>query len=140
QRALENLGILRPEDQTDDLHPSRAPLSRKLASTATGMAIVVAIMLIFCQSDRKLQVILVVWLASLAGAAGAYYFMPAGPARWFWSIPLICGLIGYVGTYFLDGGGWIIGEPRGFFAPLARPLPLDYAGAGGAGAITGYWL
>src|SRR5439155_20689041 len=106
----------------------------------SGVLIAGAIMLIFCQSDRKLQVMVTVWLASLAGAAGAYYLTPASPSRWFWSIPLICGLLGYIGTYFQDSGGWVIGEPRGFFAPLARPLPIDYAGAGAAGALAGYWL
>jgi len=140
QRSLVTLGVLRQEKAFDGVDPSTEPLQRKILATLCGLAIAALIILIFCQSDRKLQVTLVTWLASLAGASVAYHLVPAAPARWFWSIPLLCGLVGYVGTYFGDPTGWIIGEPRGFFAALARPLPLDYAGAGGVGALTGYWL
>jgi hypothetical protein len=138
ERRMESLGVLQKEPLFDD--PVPAPLHQKILATLTGVAIAMAIILVFCQSDRKLQVTIVVWFASLTAAATANYLLPASPARWFWAIPLLCGIIGYLGTYFLDPSGWVIGEPRGFLAPLARPLPLDYAGAGGAGAITGYWL
>lgn len=139
-RGLANFGMIRPEPEYDGLDPARQPLHRKFLATLTGVVVAGLIILILCQSDRKLQVTLVVWFASLVGAATAYYLVPAGPVRWFISIPLACGLIGYLATYFNDPSGWVIGEPRGFFQALARPLPLDYAGAGGAGAITGYWL
>jgi hypothetical protein len=32
------------------------------------------------------------------------------------------------------------GRVTGVFAPLARPLPLDYASFGTAGALLGYWM
>jgi len=34
---------------------------------------------------------------------------------------------------------WKSGQGGGLLAPLARPLPLDYASLGTAGAILGYW-
>ena len=35
----------------------------------------------------------------------------------------------------------MIGLSRGsLLAPLSRPLPLDYASVGPAGALIGYWM
>src|SRR5262245_65668565 len=51
----------------------------------------------------------------------------SGPSLWFWLGPLVVGVLGYVLQYFAPTD-WMIGDARGFFAPLARPMPLDYAG------------
>ena len=40
-------------------------------------------------------------------------------------------------------GGWSLwkaGRGAGALAALGRPLPLDYASLGPAGAILGYWI
>jgi hypothetical protein len=50
------------------------------------------------------------------------------------------GAIGYLLQYFGQAPGWQIGEIHGTFAGLARPLPLDYAGAGVASSIVSYWI
>jgi hypothetical protein len=38
---------------------------------------------------------------------------------------------------YVSPGDWQIGQAG---VPLARALPLDYASAGPAGAILGYWM
>ena len=48
-------------------------------------------------------------------------------------------LIGYLLAHWA-GADFTIGIPQGNFAPLARVLPLDYASAGAAGALLGYWV
>ena len=37
------------------------------------------------------------------------------------------------------GGYSPVGDVRGYAPALARPLPLDYASAGVAGSLLGYW-
>jgi len=139
QTFLASIGVIKREQHYDGIEPEGEP-SRKLLAALTGTVIAASIVLLLCQSDRKLQVGLPVWFASLAGATAAYYLAPVDRVWSFLAIPILVGFIGYVATYFADPSGWVIGEPRGFLRALARPLPLDYAGAGGVGAITGYWL
>jgi hypothetical protein len=58
---------------------------------------------------------------------------------WFWCGPFVVGLIGYIMAASGQDSSLAIGSPTGFFAALARPLPIDYASMGPAGAIIGYW-
>jgi hypothetical protein len=139
QDILVRYRLLRTDSEMNRLEaPSSA--QQGILATIIGAVIAIVIMLILCQSDRKLQVVIAVWVASFVGALAGYHLFPTKPVGWFVAIPLLCGLVGYVANYFTDPSGWVIGEPRGFLAALARPLPVDYAGAGSAGAITGYWL
>jgi len=48
-------------------------------------------------------------------------------------------VIGYVSCYFRPDG-IEVGRTSGYFAALARPLPLDYASVGVAGSLMGYWI
>lgn len=98
------------------------------------------ILLVFAATDAKKQVLVSVFLASLIGSAVADHTTPhRRAARWFWIGPLAVGVIGYVLAYF-NATAWTTGAPTGAFAGLARPLPLDYASAGAAGALLAYWL
>lgn len=125
------------------------PASKASASSAdvplgvTVMAQVVftgVIVLVFAATDAKKQVLVSVFLASLIGSALADHSTPhRGAARWFWIGPMAVGVIGYVLAYF-NATAWTTGAPTGTFAGLARPLPLDYASAGAAGALLGYWV
>jgi len=89
-------------------------------------------------------VLAAVFVASLLATLLAYSFAPVRPSVWFWMGPLVVGVIGYASGYVNWGRGgpslWKAGLASGFFAPLARPLPLDYASLGPAGAILGYWV
>jgi hypothetical protein len=113
-------------------------LDQKLIATGAQALITLILMMLLCQSDAKNQTLASVMIASYLGALGAHHLVPIRPSAWFWIGPLAVGLIGYIGQYF-NPIGWNIGEARGLFAPLARPLPLDYAALGTAGALLGYW-
>jgi hypothetical protein len=108
-----------------------------LFSQVVGTAI---ILLFLCQSESKKQVLASVAIASMLGACIAYMSFPTRPSIWFWTGPLIVGLIGYCIAATSPASDLATGNPQGFFAPLARPLPLDYASVGTAGAMLGYWM
>jgi hypothetical protein len=97
------------------------------------------IVLLLAAIDSKKQVLVSVFLAGMIGTALADYIAPhRQAARWYWVGPLAVGVIGYLFAYF-NATSWTNGAPLGAFAALARPLPLDYASAGAAGALLGYW-
>ena len=95
--------------------------------------------LLFCQSDVKRCALAGVFLAALAGTGIAeYWFKDARAVPWYWVGPLAVGAIGYLMNYFTGNpDGVQTGYLTGAFASLARPIPLDYASAGMAGAIVG---
>jgi hypothetical protein len=55
-------------------------------------------------------------------------------------------LFGYLFAWISPPAGVEFGRPGygtgggGFLVALARPLPLDYASVGTAGALLGYWM
>jgi hypothetical protein len=102
---------------------------------ATGIVI-----LILCQSEAKNQVLAGVGIASYIGSVVAYKFTPVRPSIWYWVGPMLAGLVGYILAAMGQDSGLSIGSPAGAFAALARPLPIDYASVGTAGAILGYWM
>ncbi|MGA3066301.1 MAG: hypothetical protein ABSF29_05580 [Tepidisphaeraceae bacterium] len=109
-------------------------------SALVTQAIATALILMFlCQSQAKLQTLCSVFVASTVGTMIAYGIFPARPSAWFWGGTLLVGLIGYLLAAAGQDTQLVIGYPQGLFAPLARPLPLDYASLGTAGAIVGYW-
>lgn len=136
-RGMSQVGLLVAEVRLDPAEPDRS-LDQKLLSTAAQVALMIVGMLLLCQTDTKAQTIASVGLSAFLGALGAHYFLPNRPSIWFWIAPIIVGLLGYLIQYF-NPGDLSIGDVRGFFAPLARPIPLDYAGIGTAGSLLGYW-
>jgi hypothetical protein len=103
------------------------------------VVLMIILMLIFSQTDKKAQAIWSVALSACLAAWGTHSLFPARPSAWFWTGPLIVGLVGY--TLAWMGGNGLPGGAVGGLAPaLARPLPLDYASVGVAGAIWGYWM
>jgi hypothetical protein len=97
-------------------------------------------MFILSQSESKYQALASVGIASCLGSMIAYKYAPARPSIWYWIGPLLVGLIGYVLAALGQDTNLDIGSPTGTFAALARPLPVDYASLGVAGAILGYWM
>ncbi|HEX4053601.1 MAG TPA: hypothetical protein VHX86_04990 [Tepidisphaeraceae bacterium] len=103
--------------------------------------IATAVFIMFlCQTEAKNQALASVAIASFLGAVIAYKYSPVRPSIWYWSGPLIVGLIGYILAAMGQDANLAIGSPTGTFAALARPLPIDYASVGTAGAILGYWV
>jgi hypothetical protein len=97
-------------------------------------------MMFLCQSEAKNQALASVGIASFLGTIIAYKYAPVRPSIWFWSGPLIIGLLGYILAAMGQDANLAIGSPIGTFASLARPLPIDYASVGPAGAILAYWM
>jgi hypothetical protein len=99
---------------------------------------------LFAQSEDKKQVLAAVGIGSFCGAFFPYWKPGARPSVWYWPGPLIVGILGYVFAYVtIPREALFIGRPGlagGFLAALARPLPLDYASIGTAGALIGYWM
>jgi hypothetical protein len=95
-------------------------------------------MLVFVETDKKAQVIVSVAVAAYLGTLVAHGLFPTRPSVWYWGGPLVVGVAGYLMGY-VGSRDWMIGEVGGYAPALARPLPLDYAGAGTAGAILAYW-
>lgn len=121
-----------PADQAEE------PLDQKLLATAAQVIVSIILMMVLSQTDMPAQSLAAVGISSWLAALAAHHFVPTSPSAWFWAGPLIVGLIGYISQYF-GPTDWVIGDARGFFGPLARPLPLDYASLGTAGALLGYW-
>jgi hypothetical protein len=132
------LFVWQQHDSTEEL------LSRGSIAVAVIVQILVMglLVLILAQTDAKKQCVAAVFFAGLVSATMAQSFSP-GPqaARWHWVAPIVVGVIGYFLAAMLSQG-WVSGsrELDGFWAPLARPLPLDYASAGMLGALLGYWM
>lgn len=104
-------------------------------AVATGV-----FMMFLCQSEAKNQSLASVGIASFLATLLAYKYASVRPSIWYWSGPLIVGLVGYILAAMGQDINLAIGSPAGTFAALARPLPVDYAGLGTAGAILGYWM
>lgn len=133
---LRDNNLLRGEPLRDD-DPDALPMMGLMALAAQVIGMVL-LMLLLAQSDRKAQVAWSVALSSLLSTLLAHSLFPARPSIWFWSGPFLVAMIGYAFAWF--GPGPLVGGQVGGMLPqLGRPLPLDYAALGTAGAIMGYW-
>lgn len=137
-RQMAHRGILTAEVILDPTEPDLS-IDQKVLATMSQAMLMVILLLLLCQSDSKPQVLASVGLAAFLGTLGSHQFVATRPSIWFWSAPILVGIFGYVMQYFTPSTDWMIGDVRGFFAPLARPMPLDYVSFGTAGSIMGYW-
>jgi hypothetical protein len=126
--------------------PDHGPADPAPGSMVAGISALVAqviatgiILIILCQSQAKYQALASVFIASAIGTMISYGAFPARPSVWFWSGAMLVGVIGYLLAASGQDSNLAVGVPEGTFAALARPLPLDYASLGTAGAIFGYW-
>jgi hypothetical protein len=135
QRAM-HAGVLPKEYQVDSREAESD--DERFIAMAAQIIIMLLLMLLLGQTDAKLQTLASVGGSAYVAALAAHQFFPVRPSIYFWIGPLVLGIFGY----FLQTLGsplWLIGDVSGFFAPLARPLPIDYASVGVAGSILGYW-
>ncbi len=110
------------------------------AALGVQLVVMAAIMLFLAMSDGKKQVLFSLILAGFfaTGIAEAQ-FARARAGAWYWVGPLLLGVAGYVIAYF-HPHDWATGNLQDTFAGWARALPLDYASAGAAGSLLGYWV
>jgi hypothetical protein len=136
-RLFARLGLI-PRELPIDHSELDHPLDQKVLALTAQVVVSIILVLLLARSDDKAQVLAAVFFASYLAALAAHHFVPTQPSIWYWMGPLIVGVLGYVLQYF-SPTDWVIGDARGFFASLARPMPLDYASLGTAGALLGYW-
>lgn len=130
----------------DGLADVELPAGAGWSAAITHIALMAVFVCILAQSEAKKQVVLAVGVGSFAGAFLPYWRHGARPSVWYWAAPLALGLFGYLFAWISPPAGIEIGRPGfgtgggGFLVALARPLPLDYASVGTAGALLGYWM
>ena len=121
-RSLAASGWLHAETAFD-AGETDEPMDQNLVAVAAQIVIMLLLMCILSQSDRKPQTLASVGIASYVAALITHHFIVATrPSAWFWIGPLVVGLIGYLGQY-INPSGMALGDIQGLFAPLARPRP-----------------
>jgi hypothetical protein len=142
--TLHRRGGIEGDALRDGLADQEHTLGERVVAAATQIATMAVLAVLLAQTDDTKQAMAAVFCASLLATLLAYAFSPVRPSVWYWAGPLAVGAVGYAAGYMNWGRGgpsvWKAGLAAGFLAPLARPVPLDYASAGPAGAILGYWL
>jgi hypothetical protein len=141
--ALQRRGRLHRDTVRDGLPDVDLPANAGWTALMTHVLIMAGVVILVAQSEDKKQVLAAVAIGAFAGAFFPYWQHGARPSAWYWAGPLAVGVAGYVLAWVNPPLGTDIGRPghpAGFLAALARPLPLDYAGAGTAGALLGYWM
>ena len=131
------MGLARRDDR--DFKPNDEDFGQKIIATAIQAVATLALVSILCRTDQKAQALASVGVASMVGSIIAVMVAPTRPSIWYWPGPLLVGLLGYIWASF-NPNNMAIGQAVGYFAALARALPLDYASAGIAGAMLGYWF
>ena len=134
---LRSAGLLKGEPEVED--EGEAVPAQGLVALATQVVLMIVFMLIMAQTDKKSQAVWSVALSAFLAAWGTHSLFPVRPSVWFWSAPLIVGVLGYI-LAAMGGNNLPGGEVGGVMPALARALPLDYASVGVAGAIFGYWM
>lgn len=130
-----------PDDCDIDLiRPKPEPLGQRLLATATHALVTMVVLLLTLRSDERMQVTGMVFVAGLLASMSTVRFIPATPSIYFWASPVLVGLIGYLASSIRGTANLPIGDVAGYFGALARAMPLDYASAGVAGSLYGYWV
>lgn len=141
--ALHTNGHLKADEFRDGVEDTDEPLPFKISALLMQSAVMTVGVLLLAQTDDKAQALAAVFVSAFTGACCAYYMYPISPSPWLWVGPLVVGAAGYTLAYFQIPPAddfWRTGHLTHALAPLARPIPLDYASAGPAGAILGYWM
>jgi hypothetical protein len=128
-----------PASLSSALKPDAAVLQAVLAQAAF---VAVGVALLVPNADKKQAAFGVLAACFVATGIVQHFFHDEKLARWYWAGPVLVGVAGYLMNAFGAEAAAAVETGRliGPFAALARPLPLDYAGAGVAGAVMGYWI
>ncbi|HEV8608357.1 MAG TPA: hypothetical protein VGQ99_23695 [Tepidisphaeraceae bacterium] len=139
-RMLYTAGKLRDRETAGMREGEGGDITAEISSLAAQFMITALGIMLIAQSEAKQQAMAAIFIASFGGSAIAHTSMPTGPRSWYWLPPLLVGLFGFLLAYFITPQGLMTAEVRGAFAGLYRPMPLDYASMGPAGAIIGHWM
>ena len=139
-RALRRVLEL-PDARTRDLDrkATAESLDQKLLAAAIGATTMIVLMIVLCQTSDRAQVIFAVAVSAYLATWITHSFIPTRPGAWFWSAPVLCGIVAYLWAAWGRVPAQInIGEPGGLLANAARPLPLDYIAIGVPAALWRY--
>jgi hypothetical protein len=141
---MQHHGHLHRDPARDGLADADLPANAGWQELIRQIVVTAAVILIMAQSEDRKQLIAAVGIGAFAGAFFPYWQHGARPSVWYWTGPLIVGLIGYLFAFISPPQGFELGRPDlnggGILGALSRPLPLDYASMGPAGALLGYWM
>ncbi|MEM6562278.1 MAG: hypothetical protein AAF656_11810, partial [Planctomycetota bacterium] len=122
------------DDRTGEPDAHKEPLDQKILALVTSAALCTVIVMVVARTDMKMQALMSAFVGGAIGAWVAHQSVETRPNAWFWAGPIVVGIVGYIAAWVTaDATALAIGEPVGFFAPLARIAPLDYASFGIAG-------
>jgi len=138
--GLHTSGYLKADEFRDGVEDTYEPFIFKLSAFAMQAGVMALLMFLLAQTDAKPQTLAAVGISSFIGARVAYYMYPISPSPWLWTGPLAVGAAGYVFAYFNISPSDPLWQTGQLTHALARPLPIDYATLGPAGAILAYWL
>ncbi len=139
-RSLVTKNVIPDDADLDLVRPPAEPLGQRLLATFTQALVMMVLLLLTLRSDERMQVTGMVFVSALLASMSTVRFIPARPSIYFWAGPFIVGIVGYIATSFRGTANLPIGDVAGYFGALARAMPLDYASAGVAGSIYGYWI
>ena len=132
-------GWLRDDPELDGVLGADETLGNRVMALLTHALVTIIVVLLIAQTDDKAQVLAAVFVGTFIASVAAHHLFPTRPSIWYWGSPLIVGLLGYVLAY-AGSDLWMIGVVGGYAPGLGRPTPLDYASAGTAGSVIGYWM
>jgi hypothetical protein len=139
--TLRTSGWIKDDSQRDGLKDLETSLAAKVQALGAHAIVTALAVGLIAQSDDKEQVVAAVMIGSYLASLASHSLFPVGQSAWLWCGPLVAGLAGYMLAAMSAGvSDWrigLVGDHLG--ASLARPLPLDWAGAGTIGALAGYW-
>ena len=153
-RSLHAMEFLRDREHSPKKEPTDAEKPRhneqakggawddavtEVAAVGLQALVTLVLVLFLAATEDKKQVLAAVFIGALVGPMISHLFFASGPRGWYWVAPLVVGMIGYAFAW-ANPAGAEIGVLKGALGALARPLPLDYASAGTAGAIIGSWM
>lgn len=139
-RWLVGRGKLPDDHQLDLIRPKPEPLGQRLLASATMALVMMVLLLLTLRSDERMQVTGMVFISALLATMSTVRFIPATPSIYFWVGPFLVGIVGYLASSVRGTANLPIGDVAGYFGALARAMPLDYASAGVAGSLYGYWV
>jgi hypothetical protein len=141
---LQQRGSLHRDSVRDGLPDIDHPPGVGWSELATHVLVTAAVVVLVAQSEDKKQVLAAVGIGSFVAAFFPHWKHGARPSIWYWPGPILVGILGYLlAAFTVPTEALFIGRPGrfgGFLNALARPLPLDYASIGTAGALIGYWM
>jgi hypothetical protein len=139
-RSLYTAGKLRDRETPIMGEGDAGHVYADISSLAVQFILTALLVMLIAQSETKQQVMGAIFVGAWGASAFAHSFFPTGPRSWYWLPPLLVGLLGYLLAWAFPPNGLLTADFRGSFAGLYRPLPLDYASMGPAGAIIGHWM